>query len=46
MDPYKVRQDAIEKMLFQELEAQSHNSDICDTDTSRNDTSDNAYCTK
>ena len=43
MDPYIARQDVIEKMLLDELEAQSHNSDICDSDTNRSDTSDNEY---
>ena len=42
-DPYKARQDATEKMLFEEPEAQSHNSDICENDTDRSDTGDNAY---
>jgi len=46
MDPYKARQDAIEKMLHEELEAQSQNSDICDNDTSRSDMSDNVHCAK
>jgi len=40
MDPYKARQDVIEKMVLDELEAQSHNSDICDSATDR---SDNEY---
>ena len=40
MDPYKARQDVTEKMLLEELEAQSHNSDICDSETDRNDTSE------
>ena len=43
MDPYKARQDVIEKMLLDELEAQSHNSDICDSATNRSDMSDNGY---
>jgi len=43
MNPYNARQDAIEKMLLEELEAQLHNSDICDSETDRSDTSDNAY---
>ena len=43
MDPYKARQDATEKMLLEETEAQSHNSDICDSDTDRSDTGDNPY---
>jgi hypothetical protein len=30
-------------MVLEELEAQSHNSDICDSATDRNDTSDNEY---
>jgi len=42
-DPYEARQDATEKMLLQELEAQSHNTDICDSETIRTDTSDNEY---
>ena len=41
MDPYKAREDVIEKMLLKELEASSHNSDICDSETDRSDTSDN-----
>ena len=40
MDPYKARQHMIEKMLLEELEAQSHNSDICDNETARSDMSD------
>ena len=43
MDPYKARQDVTEKMLLEELEAQSHNSDICDSETDRSDTSGNEY---
>jgi len=43
MDPYKARQDMIEKMLLEELEAQTHNSDIHDSKTDRSDTSDNEY---
>jgi len=43
MDPYNARQDATEKMLLEELEAQLHNSDICDGETDRSDMSDNAY---
>ena len=43
MDPYKARQDVTEKMLFEEPEAQSHNSDTCDSYTNRSDTGDNAY---
>ena len=41
MDPYKARQDVMEKMLLEQLEAQSHNSGMCDSETSRNDTGDN-----
>jgi hypothetical protein len=33
MDPYKAKQDVTEKMLLEVLEAQSHNSDICDSKT-------------
>jgi hypothetical protein len=33
MDPYKQRQDVTEKMLLKVLEAQLHNSDICDSKT-------------
>jgi hypothetical protein len=33
MDPYKARQDVTEKMLLEVLEAQSHNSDICNSKT-------------
>jgi len=43
MDPYKARKDVIEKMLLEELEAQSHNSDIGDNEMIRSDTSDNEY---
>jgi hypothetical protein len=43
MNPYKARQDVTEKMLLEELEAQSHNSDICDNKPERNDTSNNEY---
>ena len=43
MDHYKARQDVIEKMLLGELEAQSHNSDICDSETDRSNTSDSEY---
>ena len=43
MDPYKARRDVIEKMLLEELEAQSHNSDICDSETDRSDMSGNVY---
>ena len=32
MDPYKARQDVTEKMLLEELEAQSHNSDTSDNE--------------
>ena len=41
--PYKARQDAREKMMLQELEAQSHNTDICDSETVRSNASDNEY---
>jgi hypothetical protein len=50
MDPYKARKDATEKLLLEEPEAQSHNSDICESDANicesdanRSDTGDNAY---
>jgi hypothetical protein len=43
MDPYNARQDVTEKMLLGEVEAQSHNSDICDNKPKRNDTGDNDY---
>jgi hypothetical protein len=33
MDPYKARQDVTEKMLLEVLDAQSYNSDICDSKT-------------
>jgi len=33
----------IEKMLLEEPEAQTHNSDMCDSKTDRSDTSDNEY---
>ena len=33
----------IEKMLLEELEAQTHNRDICDSETDRSDTSDHEY---
>jgi hypothetical protein len=33
MDRYKARQVVTEKMLLEVLEAQSHNSDICDSKT-------------
>ena len=42
-DPNKARQDAVEKLLLQELEAQSLNTDICDSETNRSDASDNEY---
>jgi hypothetical protein len=32
--------DATEKMLLEELEVKSQNTDICDSDTDRSDTSD------
>jgi len=41
--PYKARQDVIEKMLLEELEALSHNSDICYTETDRSDITNNEY---
>ena len=31
-------------MLLEELEAQSPNSDICDSETNSSDMSDNEYC--
>ena len=43
MDPYKARQDVIEKMLLEELEAQPHNSDIRGSETDRSDTSNDEY---
>ncbi len=43
VDPYKASQDVTEKMLLEELETQSHNSDICDSETERSDTSENYY---
>ena len=43
MDPYKARQDVTEKMMLEELEAQSHNSGICDKGIDKSDTSDNEY---
>jgi len=43
MDPSKARQNVIEKMLLEGLEAQTHNSDICDSKTDRSDASDNEY---
>ncbi len=42
-DPYNARQAVIEKMLLEELEVQSHNSDICDIETDRSDMTDNVY---
>jgi hypothetical protein len=33
VDPYKTRQDVTEKILLEVSEAQSHNSDICDSKT-------------
>jgi hypothetical protein len=33
MDAYKPRQDVTEQMLLEELEAQSHDGDICDSKT-------------
>jgi len=33
----------IEKMQLEELETQSNNSDICDSETDRSDMSDNEY---
>jgi len=30
-------------MLLEELEAQTHNSDVCDSKTDRSDASDNEY---
>ena len=42
-DPYIARQEVIEKMMTDELEAQSHNSDICDSESDRSDTSDSEY---
>jgi hypothetical protein len=43
MDPYKARQIMTEKIMLEELEAQSHNNDICDSKTERSGTSDNVY---
>ena len=43
MDPYTARHDVIEKMLTEELEAQSHNTDIRDSETDRSDTCDGEY---
>jgi hypothetical protein len=43
MDPYKTRQDVIAKFMLEELEALSHNSDLCDSETDRIDTGDNEY---
>jgi hypothetical protein len=31
MDPHKAREDAREKMLLDEPEAQPHSGDICDS---------------
>jgi hypothetical protein len=42
MDPYEARQDVIEKMLLEELEAQSH-SNICDSKADRSNMSDSEY---
>jgi len=42
MDPYKARQNMIEKMLIKKLKP-SRISDICDSKTDRSDTSDNEY---
>jgi len=39
----EARQDATEKMLLEELEVKSQNTDICDSDTNRSDTSDIEY---
>jgi hypothetical protein len=33
MDPFEARQDVAEKILLEVLEAQSRNSDICDSNT-------------
>jgi len=43
MDPYTARQDVREKMMLHELEAQPYNTDICDSETIRSNTSDNEY---
>ena len=43
MDTYKARQDVIKKILLDKLEAQSRNSDKCDSATDRSDMSDNEY---
>ena len=43
MVPYKARQDVIEKILLEECETQSHNSDICYSETDRSDMRDNEY---
>jgi len=43
MNPYKARQDVIKKILLDKLEAQSRNSDKCDSATDRSDMSDNEY---
>ncbi len=42
-DPLKARHNLTVKMLLEELEAQSHNSDICDSETDRSDMTDNVY---
>lgn len=41
---YEARQDATEKMLLEELEVKSQNTDICDSDTDGSDTSDIEMC--
>ena len=43
MDTHEARQDVLKKMLLEELYAQPHNSDICDSETDRSDTSKNEY---
>jgi hypothetical protein len=43
MDPYKARQDVIQKMLIEELAARSHNSDICDSENDGSYTSGDVY---
>ena len=43
MDPYKAREDVIEKMSCKELETKSHNSDMCDSETNGSGTSDGDY---
>jgi hypothetical protein len=40
MDPYRAGEDAIQKILLEEFEAHSHNSEICNSETDR---SDNKY---